>query len=248
MTDNSKILSLTTIFAALYVIVSLLPGIPVIGGKGKIEIAAFLPPLYGVFLGPLNGFVASWLGALLAWLLPPGTPKPWGLALTSASAFAALISGLSTKQRIGKIGGWVISSLIILLLLFLWYLSPVGRIAYWYPIPHWIAFFMTLTGGKWAFSLLKNSKYIPLALLLVGYPGIMTDHMVGNLLFIYLGKYLLGLGMEPSKMASLFLAVLPISILERGCMTVLLVMFGTPLIYGLIKAGLIENFTKNFMF
>lgn len=241
MTEGSKSISTIALFASLYVTISLIPGFPIIGGRGKIEIAAFLSPLYGIFLGPLNGAIASWLGAFLAWILPPGTPKPWGLALTLASASAALVSGYNIYQKnFNKIKGWILATLVLLTLIFLWYLSPVGRLAYWYPIPHIFAVFTSIIGGKYALRFLRKHKYIPLALLLIGYPGIMADHMVGNLLFIYLGKYLLGLAMEPEKMASLFLAVLPVSIMERGLMVIILVALGTPITYGLMRAKLLK--------
>ena len=241
MSLRIKRIPIIAIFAALYVVITLLPGIPIIGGKGKIEIAAFLPPIYGLVLGPVAGGMASWLGAFLAWLLPPGTPKPWGFALTLPSISSSIVAGLASRERVKGFYGWVLSSLVMVSLLMLWYLNPVGRMAFWYPTPHLGALMLLLISGKLVPKCIENEKTTPLALLIAGFPGIMADHMTGNVLFIYLGSSLLGLKIEIDEMAALFQAVLPISLIERGGMTILLLAFGTPLIYGLSKVGFLEQ-------
>ncbi len=221
---------------------SMLPGIPVIGGggKGRIELAAFLGPVYGMLIGPFTGFAAAWLGALVSWVLPPGSSGPWGLATTLCPAMGALVSGLAVTQRVGRMRGWTLASAVLGALLAGWYMTAVGRIAYWYPLLQWAGLIMILASGRWL-PKLYDGKSMPAAAVLAGYAGIVSDHMVGNLLFIELGSPLLGVSMAPEKMAALFKAVLPISAAERMTMLLLLAVIGVPVIYAVRSSGVLKR-------
>jgi len=57
---SSKQVAIIAIFAALYGIVSRLPGIPIVGGASKIEPVLILDPIVGILLGPwIGGFTSQ---------------------------------------------------------------------------------------------------------------------------------------------------------------------------------------------
>jgi len=220
----------------------MLPGIPVVGGggKGKIELAAFLGPVYGMLIGPFTGFAAAWLGAFVGWVLPPGASGPWGLATTLCPATAALVSGLAVTHRVSKVRGWILASAVLAALIAGWYLTAVGRIAYWYPVLHWAGLAVLLTTGRWLPKLYDGRKSMPAAAVLAGYAGIVSDHMVGNLLFISLGGPLLGAPTSPEKLASIFKGVLLLSAVERATMLLLLAIIGVPVMYAVRASGVLK--------
>ncbi len=84
---------------------------------------------------------------------------------------------------------------------------------------------------------------------LASYCGLMADHMLGNIIFIgsvgisiphdSIENYLSALNLP--DFPSLFMYVLPISVVERIALTAIATMFGVGLIYTLHKAGLFHR-------
>ncbi len=74
-----------------------------------------------------------------------------------------------------------------------------------------------------------------IAVTLAGYCGIVADHMVGNLLFIH---FAVPLGVPPEILPSLFMGVMPISVVERLLFTAIAVIVGVGLISSIRRAGL----------
>lgn len=89
-------IALIAIFAALYYILSLItPYVPAVGlPELKINLEALIASVFGLVLGPYLGFSAAFMGAIVAWLLPPGNLSPLGLPFLLAPAFNALVVGL----------------------------------------------------------------------------------------------------------------------------------------------------------
>ena len=128
---TSKEISLVAVFAALYVALSVLPGLPTPGdptGQIRIEIEASMAPLYGIMLGPYLGALAALIGTLLAWLLPPSPGDIFGLPALFCPAVDALSVGLILR------GKWKEASALLATFIALYWLSPICLpwSSYWY--------------------------------------------------------------------------------------------------------------------
>jgi len=95
---NSRQLSLIAIFAALYVVFSILPGVPV-APEINIEIEACLASVFGVVLGPYLGSLTALVSAIIAWLSPFGGMSPFSAPFILAPFFNALVTGLAYKGK-----------------------------------------------------------------------------------------------------------------------------------------------------
>ena len=128
---SAKAVALVAVFAALYVALSLLPGLPTPGdptGSIKIEIEASLAPLYGLILGPYLGALAAFIGTVLAWLLPPSSASIFGVPALACPAVDALVVGLMVKKR------WKAAFSLLAIFIVAYWLSPICLpiTAYWY--------------------------------------------------------------------------------------------------------------------
>ncbi len=128
---SAKDVAMVAVFAALYVALSLLPGLPTPGdptGQIKIEIEASLAPLYGIVLGPYLGALAAFLGTLIAWMLPPSAGSIFGVPALFCPAIDALAVGLMLKGR------WKAVLVLLAALIGLYWLSPIclPTATYWY--------------------------------------------------------------------------------------------------------------------
>lgn len=135
---TTRQIALTSVFAALIVVITRLPGIPILGGTqggGHIELSLVLYPLIGLILGPWMGLVAAFLGNLIAWLIP--SSSVFGLLTIPAGAIAAFVSG-SMSQGSGKTN-WRAAAAVLITLDVFWYLTPVGLEAPFYPVLHFVA-------------------------------------------------------------------------------------------------------------
>lgn len=250
MKISTKNIALTAVFAGLFVALSALPGIPIIGGTGKIDIIlAALGPVYGIILGPWLGGISAFLGAILAWFLPPGSPGLTGLVMTPCPLIGALTAGGLSSHMLNR-KAWIISLVIMGSLVLGWYATWVGMAAPLYPVMHIIALLIIIvlqwriSNFIWSGSKIKNIVGVALA----SYVGIMADHMAGNLIFINtlgivfswkaIQKWLEGLGLP--DIPALFMYMLPVSASERTTMLIAATIIGSGLTLALRKSGLIE--------
>ena len=88
---SSRQVAVIAIFAAIYAVVSRLPGIPMIGGGGKIEPVNILDPIVGILLGPWIGGLTSLLGNFVAWIIP--SVSFYGMLNLPTGPIAAIVSG-----------------------------------------------------------------------------------------------------------------------------------------------------------
>ena len=138
--DTGKI-ALISVFAAVQVVISRLPGIPVIGVEsGKIEPTVLLIPIIGVILGPWMGALAAFLGNFIAWLIPSITF--FGMLMLQTGPIGAFVAGALARND--KKSNWTVAALTLLVLITLYYLSPVGAIVPYYAILHLVAFALIL--------------------------------------------------------------------------------------------------------
>lgn len=248
---STKNISLIAIFAGLYYVMSLTPGPPIFGGIGSVKvILAALAPIYGMLLGPWLGALTAFIGAIIAWWLPPGTPEIFGLLMTACPLIGALTAGGLSTIKYGR-KGWLISFAVMGLLIIGWYSTWVGASAPLYPIMHVAALIIVMVFQHRVSEMIwsENKFKRTIGVAFASYVGVMADHMTGNLIFINaLGIVIPWKVIEGwlSKMGlpdvpSLFMYLLPISATERALMIIAAIIIGTTLTTTLIKAGLIEK-------
>jgi len=182
---TAKEIALIAVFAALIAIVTRLPGIPIsLGlGTGKIELSVPLYPLAGLLLGPWLGALAVIIGNFVAWIIPSSTVM--GFLLIPAGAFAALTTGFLTRSR--KWSNWKLGAILLTVLNALWYATPVGWEAPFYPIPlHFTALALILIFRSKIVDFVNSQsrRLLTLGVGLASFIGIMADHMWGGLMFI----------------------------------------------------------------
>lgn len=182
---STKDIALIAVFAALIAIITRLPGIPISLGlrTGKIEFSVPLYPLAGLLLGPWIGALAVIIGNFIAWIIPSSTIM--GLLLIPAGAFAALATGFLTKT--GKWSNWKLAAVLLTVLNALWYATPVGWEAPFYPIPlHFTALALILVFRDRISEFISSSsrRLLTLGVGLASFIGVMADHMWGGLMFI----------------------------------------------------------------
>ena len=255
---SSRQVAVIAIFAALYAVISRLPGIPTIGGAGKIEPVVILDPIVGILLGPWIGGLTSLLGNFVAWIIP--STSFYGLLNLPTGPIAAIVSGSLARNT--KNSNWKFAAIVYAVLMGLWYLTPPGREVLYYPFLHWTAFALILIFREKAYSFLNadvNLKKV-LGLIICSFGGIMANSMTGNLIFIgsvgwfvslkaikdtltKLGFFWLksGLpGIPEDPLSAIFAAVLPITVAERLLFAVFTVYLAYGLLIALRKSGIIS--------
>jgi len=255
---SSRQVAIIAIFAALYAVVSRLPGIPIIGGGSKIEPIVILDPIVGILLGPWIGGLTSLLGNFVAWIIP--STSFYGLLNLPTGPVAAIVSGSLARNT--KNSNWKFAAIVYAVLMGLWYLTPPGREVFYYPFLHWTAFALILIFREKASSFLNadvNFKKV-FGLIICSFGGIMANSMTGNLIFIgsvgwfvslkaikdtltKLGFFWLksGLpGIPEDPLSAIFAAVLPITVAERLLFAVFTVYLTYGLLIALRKSGIIS--------
>ncbi len=253
---KSREIALVTVFAALLVIISRLPGIPIVGGTGRIEFTVILNPIIGVLLGPWLGGLAAFLGNFLAWLIP--TTSFYGFLNLPLGPLTAIVSGALARNS--RYSNWKLSAVLIGVLNLLWYLTPPGREVLIYPFLHWAAFILIILFREKVNEFLNSEikRKLTFGTALCCFSGIMANHMGGNLIFIAsvgwfvslkaikdavkaLGFYWLksGLPKIEDPLAAIFAFYLPISVVERLLMTAIATFLGTGIVFALKRSGLI---------
>lgn len=95
---DRRLVALTASFAAIYFIMSILPGIPVIGFPGiTIELEASMASIFGIILGPSAGALAAFIGTIISFFY--GGARPFSLPFILCPALNALTVGLIFKKR-----------------------------------------------------------------------------------------------------------------------------------------------------
>ncbi|MEM2971412.1 MAG: ECF transporter S component [Candidatus Bathyarchaeia archaeon] len=123
MKISSRHLALVAIFAALYFVLSLIsPHVPAIGIPWlKIQLEALIASVFGLVLGPYLGALAAFLGAFIAWVLPPGSMSPYGAPFLLSPPMNALVIGLIFYRK----WKWAFAVFSLLILAFLF--SPPSQ-------------------------------------------------------------------------------------------------------------------------
>jgi len=182
---STKQVALTSLFAALIAIVTRLPGIPIALGLrlGSIEFSVPLYAVAGIVLGPWVGALAALIGNFVAWIIPKTSIM--GLLLIPAGALAALSTGFLARNT--KWSNWKSAAILLAVLIALWYVTPVGWEAPFYPMfLHLPALVLILIFRNKIFEFMnsQSKRLVTIGVGISSYVGIMADHMWGGLMFI----------------------------------------------------------------
>ena len=253
----TKQVALISMFAALIVAVSRLPGIPIVVGvqSGKIEFTVPLYPIAGILLGPFVGALAALLGNVVAFLIPSWSI--FGLLTIPAGVLSALVAGFLTKR--GKWLDWKAAAVVLGVLIGMWYIpipnpqqAYVGLEAPYYPIPlHFSALALIFIFRHKIADFINSSakRLMTLGVGLASYVGIMTDHMFGNQIFanVFVPYFInlkgfrdllrsLGISavMGSSKpntgIGDFFMLMLPVGAVERLIFTTIAIVIGVAVV------------------
>ncbi|MEM3622682.1 MAG: ECF transporter S component [Candidatus Bathyarchaeia archaeon] len=198
MKISSRQVALAAVFAALYFVLSLIsPYIPAIGlPELKIKLEALIASIFGLILGPYLGALAAFLGAFIAWVLPPGSMSPYGAPFLFSPPINALVVGFIFYRRWKR--AFALFGLLILAFLFSPPSQPImgyGQVfdpfnpsnhfdipIYYVPIAVlWdkvITLFLIIPSVKFA-GRLSTSKNISILFFLLMFIGNQADNMWG---------------------------------------------------------------------
>lgn len=219
---NTKKLALVAVLASAYAVLSLLPGMPMIGGGGAtIDLVRILEIGYGLVLGPVYGPATAFLGALVGKFLKGGGIGMFFTPLAALSAFIASMLGLGNRK------GWMISATVLGVLTATWYAFDVGRAVPYYPLLQFIGLAVILIFRDKIGKMIKSEERseVTKGVLLCSFPATITGHMLGGLIFVLL--------FNPGPAA--FTAILPVAAIERAVITIGATGFGTSLILAVRK-------------
>lgn len=191
---STKQVAIISLFAALIVIVTRLPGIPLALGirLGSIEFSVPLYAVAGIVLGPWIGALAVLIGNFVAWIIP--TTSILGLLTIPAGVFAALATGFLARNT--KWCNWKSAAILLAVLIALWYVTPVGWEAPFYPlflhIPA-LALILIFRNKLFEFMNSKSKRLVTIGVGISSYVGIMADHLWGSLMFILAVNLVVGM-------------------------------------------------------
>ncbi len=231
-------ISMTAIFTALFVVLQFIPYTLMIGGAGAfLSLSDFLPPLYGIILGPYWGGLTLVLGSLIAFL----TGRPlifYGLDFLPNLAAVAAVGFLVRGKRIpaAAINGVLLAIFLLnpLTLLFVasvpfaWMhivalavlISPLGRKA-----AEWVR----------TLDLRKISMGIGILCLI----GTMILHLTGSILYeVIQGQ--LTMSIPAAAYSGIWTAVFFVYPIERVILIVSGVLVGTPLIWVINNSHILQ--------
>lgn len=204
--SNTMLIAVGSVLAAVYAILALLPLSTFIGGGGSIlSFSIIMAPLFGIFLGPVRGFVFGAISGVLATLvlLPFGGGVYLIIPTTILGpAMAGLFVGLArSNEKLGPL----ITALYLLLVTFLY--EIVNYAVWWFMTPYMfaagIALFLQVKQIEFDPAREGLSKYIQLLPLVI--IGAMADHSMMAMGSVYLLEL----------PADLFAVIFPLMLLER---------------------------------
>jgi len=242
---KSRTVALVAVFAALYFVLSLLPGIPCIGvPQVKIQLEASFASIFGAVLGPYAGGLAALIGTLIAYAWGGG--GPYGLPFMFCPALNAVTVGLMFRRRFAA------AAAVMAALTASFWLTPVVQ-----PVQeHWLvglaatfdkmaaliliaplAFMMKRSGGLQSNGGVKASALTFTQMLVIAFIGNEADNALGNLVFAFPVVYngIFGFTLESTRWAFL---VSPFAYpIIRSLQALLAAVVGLPLMRALEARG-----------
>ncbi len=235
---------LIALTASLYVVLSILPGIPVAAGV-EIQFEAGFAVVIGFLLGPFIGFITALLGSTISWfILGSGL---FGLPFLFNPAVNAFFTGVIfyKKHRVALTSVTAIYIILIILQL----ISP----PLWPPTVYWLETVAVLYDkilglllfypAIYYFKKIRQSqttrpvKYSFLIIFLIALVGNILDNLLGTVIFSYPLIYNGIFGMSVETVRFYFLLYPYIYILIRAAQA----LFAAFIIAALSKTGVVQK-------
>lgn len=183
---TTRNVALVAVFAALYYVLSLLtfnisaPSVPQV----QISLFALVASVFGLVLGPYLGTFAAFLGALVAWTLPPSGMTPYGFAFLLSPPLNAFVTG-SIFYKKWKVA-FIAFAVLIAAFLFTPPLQPLTEnltIVVAVLADKIFALLLIIPLVKFTKQLASSEKGVYAFYLILGFIGNQTDNMWGTFAF-----------------------------------------------------------------
>jgi len=224
-TSNALKTGVTAVFAALHVVLYLLPY------PWFRNWAIFLVPIEGIILGPSAGFLAALIGSGLGRIIKPIPDWMFGVV---AEPLGVLAAGLLAR------GKWKPLAAIYAVMLGTYFVHPLyfdgQMLPLWTIVDIPIAFILTYPAakiGKFVYE--KNSMHITLASVLIFFVSTVTDSLVRVFLLVPARLYAF-FGLSFEALYDIFVLGAIQSFVEDGLAIITSILIGVPLIIALRKA------------
>jgi hypothetical protein len=223
---RSWTIGLIAVFAALHVVLYLLPG-------PWRSWAIYLEPLEGIILGPFAGFFAAFLGSSIARMVKPSVDWMFGVV---AEPIGVLVCGLLVTGR----WKWVVA--IYGVMLSSYFVHPFGRLfPLWTILDILVALVLIYPVSRvsehvYAADVAKSSR----AVVLVSFVGTVADSLTRVFLLVPAGLYqLFGLSFE-ALYYGVFIPGAVGSYIEDVIVVVVSVLIGVPVLIALRNIPVLE--------
>jgi hypothetical protein len=183
---TTKNVALLAIFAALYYVLSLLtfnisaPGI----SQVQISLFALTASVFGLVLGPYLGTLAAFLGAFVAWTLPPSGMAPYGLPFLLSPPINAFVTGAIFYKK------WKVAFIAFAALIVAFFFTPPVQplaenlsIVAAVLIDKIFALLLIIPLVKFKDQFASSEKGLYAFYLILGFIGNQADNMWGTLAF-----------------------------------------------------------------
>lgn len=217
--------------AAMQVVLSYIPGIPVVGVDGaKIGIVSSVVPLFGLLLGPWLGFASAFMGSTVSRVLTGANAFTW-LTLP-AMPLSAFVAGCLSRRSVGVLKGWTVSAFTLGGLILAWYATRMGGTVLLYPLLHWAGLAIILIFRETiSFFFHRGSRVeFTLSTGLCGFVSVMVAHMYGTLAFLFAAEFAF---ISAPLVPEFFTALVPVVAVERLILTFIMTVLGVPIILSL---------------
>ncbi|MGQ4870965.1 MAG: hypothetical protein ACP6IT_03910 [Candidatus Thorarchaeota archaeon] len=213
--------ALVGVFSAFQVITTIIPYSISVGVEGTISVGLISAPLIGVLLGPVLGTIAVVIGSVLGIMINPVAGVMWYFT-PIATASGAFVAGAIRTGRSMLVAPVFLAGLVAFLV------GPVGYLSLSYVWLHCItllpvAALMVPAVGRSMKSYLEQVSSLPrltIAVTLLSFVAVMTDHIVGSAIAAFYFVYMVGF--DAAGMAAAFNTVSLLYPLERIVATIIL--------------------------
>jgi hypothetical protein len=211
------------VWAAIIAVAHMLPSIPMVGVGGTFSVSSALIPLAGVFFGPIAGAICAAIGSFIGQMVAPHTA--WlGIATFLLGTLTAFIAGCVIK------GKWPLVVVIMAIGTALWFTQEIGRQVPFFAIVFYgLGAIMAIIGGIYGRKFIKGNnlskKFI--AIWLASFAGMAGTAAIANYFTLILFEL----------PATAWLALVPISPIQRAIFSIGAAVIGVPLLIGLPKIG-----------
>jgi hypothetical protein len=197
---SPRSLALVSVFAALNLIVDIIPFTPTIGVPGTFfRLSWVLSPITGILLGPVAGGISCTIAGLLS--IAMGQPWTFSIFTPFRSGLSALQSGLLAQNQ------WKPALTLLSFLIGLWFVLPNGREAW--PIISFhvvgVLLIVMLRSKIHTFIHSPHLNKVALGISIAAYCGNISRHLLGNIILLFL------LDLSPL----IFISAIPLTIIEQ---------------------------------